>query len=75
MILLTKIDQNSVLVQPESIKYIESVPDTLIHFLNGENIIVRESLADIYIKLIKIKADILTACGANSSNKSELEIS
>ncbi|MCX6117194.1 MAG: flagellar FlbD family protein [Proteobacteria bacterium] len=47
MLLLTKLDQTRVLVPIESIKYIEETPDTLIRFLNGESVIVRENFSTI----------------------------
>lgn len=47
MILLTRLDKTKLLVNLESIKYIESTPDTLVTFLNGDTIIVLESLEDI----------------------------
>ena len=47
MIFLTKLDRAKILVVPETIKYIESTPDTLIRFLNGECLIVRENLEEI----------------------------
>ena len=47
MLLLTKLDKTRVLVTLETIKYIEETPDTLVRFLNGESIIVRESLEQI----------------------------
>ena len=47
MLLLTKLDQTRVLVPIESIKYIEETPDTLIRFLNGESVIVREDFLTI----------------------------
>ena len=47
MLLLTKLDKTRVLVTLETIKYVEETPDTLIRFLNGESILVRESLAQI----------------------------
>ena len=47
MILLTKLDRTRVLVTLETIKYIEETPDTLLKFLNGESLIVRESIEDV----------------------------
>ncbi len=44
MILLTKLNQQKILVNLETIKYIESVPDTLIFFTNGDSIMVQEDL-------------------------------
>ncbi len=47
MLLLTKLDDSKVLVSLASIKYLEAVPDTLIFFLNGDSLMVKESLSDI----------------------------
>lgn len=47
MLLLTKLDRTRVLVGLETVKYIEQTPDTLIRFLNGESIIVRETLTEV----------------------------
>ena len=47
MILLTRLDNAKVLVNLEAIKYVESTPDTLISFTNGDTLLVRESLEDI----------------------------
>ena len=47
MILLTRLDNSKLLVNLESIKYVESTPDTLLTFLNGDTLIVLESLEDI----------------------------
>ncbi len=44
MIMLTKLDHTRILVGFEAVKYIEETPDTLIRFLNGESLIVRETL-------------------------------
>jgi uncharacterized protein YlzI (FlbEa/FlbD family) len=47
MLMLSKLDKTRVLVPLETVKYIEETPDTLIRFLNGESIIVREGLDEI----------------------------
>lgn len=47
MILLTKLDGARILVGLETIKYIEETPDTLLRFLNGESVIVKETLEQI----------------------------
>ena len=44
MILLTKLDQQKILVNLETVKYIESVPDTIIFFTNGDSVMVQESM-------------------------------
>tara|TARA_B100000902_G_C27025199_1_gene771650 strand:+ start:35 stop:232 length:198 start_codon:yes stop_codon:yes gene_type:complete len=47
MVVLTKLDDRKILVNLESIKYLEEIPDTLILFMNGESVIVKESIGDI----------------------------
>ncbi|NRA43685.1 MAG: flagellar FlbD family protein [Oligoflexales bacterium] len=59
MIELTKLDQSSILVNLEAIKYVESMPDTLILFLNGDSVIVKESLDEIEEKWLNSKAKVL----------------
>lgn len=50
VIMLTKLDHTRILVGFESVKYIEETPDTLIRFLNGESLMVRESLDEIMMR-------------------------
>lgn len=59
MIILTKLDNTPVLINLEAIKYIEGIPDTIIFFLNGDSIIVKEKIEEIQNIVIKYKRDIL----------------
>lgn len=59
MIPLTKLDDSLVIVNVETIKYVESVPDTLIHFVNGDSLIVRESLDQLMEHVINLRAKII----------------
>ena len=59
MLLLTKLDGTTVLVNLDAIKYIEATPDTRVIFLNGEFLIVREALDVIQETVLKLKASIL----------------
>lgn len=59
VILLTKLDGTIVCLSLESVKYIESVPDTLIFFLNGDSLIVAETLEQIIQRSLDSKAKIL----------------
>jgi len=47
VILLTKLDKHKVLVLIDNIKYIESTPDTLVRFINGDMLIVCETMDEI----------------------------
>jgi len=46
VILLTRLDRSKILVNIESIKFVESTPDTLIQFINGDSLIVLETQAE-----------------------------
>ncbi len=59
MILLTKIDNTRLLLNLETVKYMEATPDTLIFFINGDSVIVRESLDEVVQRVIQFKAKIL----------------
>ena len=47
MITVTRLDHRMVVVNADLIKMIESTPDTIITFINGGTVIVRDSVDDI----------------------------
>lgn len=57
MVLLTKLNNSKVLVSLASIKYLEAVPDTLIFFLNGDSLMVKESLEEIRLATVEFAAE------------------
>jgi flagellar protein FlbD len=59
--LLTRLDKSKVLINLEAIKYAEATPDTLISFLNGDSIMVRESLEELEQRVINYKTKILSS--------------
>ena len=59
MILLTKLNDRKILVSLETIKYLEAIPDTLVMFLNGETVMVKESLEDVAKAVTNFKADVI----------------
>ncbi len=56
MIILTKLDGSSILVNLDSIKYVESIPDTRVVFLNGDSLIVKETPIEIQSKSVSFWA-------------------
>lgn len=44
MIIVTKLDGNKVLLNVDNIKYIEAHADTIVHYINGDTLIVKEKL-------------------------------
>ena len=47
MITVTRLDKRVVVVNAELIKMIESTPDTIISLINGDTILVRESVDEV----------------------------
>lgn len=58
MILLTRLDNSKVLINIDTVKYVESTPDTLISFINGDSVMVRESLEEIDRHVVDYKVTI-----------------
>lgn len=47
MIALTRLNQRVVVVNADLIKMIESTPDTILTFLNGDTVVVREPVDEV----------------------------
>ena len=47
MITLTRLDHRVMVVNAELIKMLESTPDTIITLINGDTIVVRESVDEV----------------------------
>ena len=65
MIALSKLDKSPILISLDTIKYIESTPDSLIFFVNGDSIMVRESLEEIEQRVVEYKMKVLGNSPAN----------
>ncbi len=59
MIILTRLDNTKLLVNLDTVKYFEFTPDTLITFVNGDTLIVRESLEEIERGVVDYRVRIL----------------
>ena len=47
MITVTRLDERVIVINAELIKMIESTPDTIITLINGDSVIVRESVDEV----------------------------
>ena len=59
MILLSKLDGSKILVELTSLKYVESTPDSLLRFINGDTLLVLESLQEIEQRVLEFKKKVL----------------
>ncbi len=53
MIVLTRLNSRVIVLNAEHIKMIESTPDTLITLVNGDTMMVKDSLDDVVEKAIE----------------------
>ena len=52
MITLTRLDQRVIVVNAELIKMLEATPDTIVTLVNGDTILVRESVDEVVRRAI-----------------------
>lgn len=60
MITVTRLNNKPVVINAELIKTVESTPDTMITLINGDRMVVKESLQDIVRKAVEYGRQIRT---------------
>ena len=64
MINLTRLNNTAFTLNSDLIKYAEQNPDTVITLLNGEKILVRESLEQVVDRIVTFRRRLLGGTGA-----------
>ena len=59
MIQLTRLNNSSLIVNSDLIKFVEQSPDTVITLLNGEKMIVRESVEQVMERIVQFRRAVL----------------
>ena len=67
MIRLTRLNNQSLMVNCDLIKFVESSPDTVITLVSGEKILVRETVEQILKRVVEFRTSIAPPFGANWS--------
>ncbi len=62
MIEVTRLNETKLLINSDQIEFVEETPDTVISFLSGKKIIVKESRQEIQNLVILYKRKILSDC-------------
>lgn len=62
MIEVTRLNETKLLINSDQIEFVEETPDTVISFLSGKKIIVKESRQEIQNLVILYKKKILSDC-------------
>ena len=52
MITVTRLDKRVVVINAEQIKMLEATPDTIVTLLNGDTVVVRESVDEVVRRAI-----------------------
>ncbi len=60
MITVTRLNNKPVVINAELIKTVENTPDTMITLINGDRMVVKESLQDIVRKAVEYGRQIRT---------------
>lgn len=58
MIMITRLDKRVVVLNADLIKTIESTPDTIVTLINGDTVIVRESVDEVVGRAIEYQRQI-----------------
>jgi flagellar protein FlbD len=59
MIRLTRLNNTSILVNSDLIKFVEQAPDTLVTLTTGEKLVVREKASEILGRVIEFRRRVL----------------
>lgn len=58
MIRLTRLNQQSVVINPDNILWADATPDTTLCFVGGDKLMVRESLDELVRRVVDYQRDI-----------------
>lgn len=61
MIRLTRLNQQSVAVNPDNILWADATPDTTLCFVGGDKLMVRESIDELILRIVHYQQDIRAA--------------
>ena len=59
MIQLTRLNNKSLFVNADLIKFVEESPDTLVTLINGEKLVVRETVEEIRARFLAFRRSVL----------------
>lgn len=68
MVELTKLDGRKIFLNIDNVKYMEQAPHTILHMINGDSVLVKESPSEIASLLVVFKSKILRAVELEPSN-------
>lgn len=73
MIEVTRLNGTRIVLNSDLIKMAEALPDTMLTLMNGEKLIVRESLEDVIERMLRYKAMLLAAAARHLPCSGDLD--
>lgn len=73
MILVTRLDRQVMLLNPDLIVTVEETPDTVITLLNGHHLLVRERAQVLLNRIIAYRTTVMRRAGSLSPDRKYLE--
>ncbi len=61
MIRLTRFNRQTFMVNSDAIKFVESAPDTTVTLMNGERVLVLESVDEVVARIVAFRREIWPA--------------
>jgi len=58
MIKLTRLNNQTLFVNPDLIKFVEKAPDTVLTLVNGEKVVVSDSCDEVLAKIIEFRRSV-----------------
>lgn len=58
MITITRLDKRVIMLNADMIKTLEATPDTIVTLLNGDTIIVRESVDEVVQRIVEYQRQV-----------------
>jgi flagellar protein FlbD len=65
MIQLTRLNNQTLILNADLVKFVEQAPDTVITLVNGEKFIVRESVDEVVQRILRFRCSIMQGVAAN----------
>ena len=72
MVKLTRLDNRTVVVNPDHIRAVEAAPETTLHLLDGDRMLVRESIEELVTRVVAYRRRVGTLAVARTVSVASL---
>jgi len=68
VIQLTRLNNTTLAVNSDLVKFVEAAPDTVITLISGEKVVVRESIEEVIQRIIQFRCSVLAGLPSVGAN-------